>query len=69
MPLKSPTHFILVSNNSSQVGEEYILLLPECLPYLSEAMEDSASEVAALASEVIQSIEDVSGESLDSYLR
>jgi hypothetical protein len=32
-------------------------------------MEDSASEVAALASEVIQSIEDVSGESLDSYLR
>ena len=52
-----------------KVGEEYLLLLPECLPYLSELLEDSATDVVSLASEVIQSIEDISGESLDSYLR
>lgn len=53
----------------TDVGEEYLILLPECLPFLSEVLEDSDSGVVALASEVIQSIEDLSGESLDSYLR
>jgi len=53
----------------NEVGEEYLLLLPECLPYLSELMEDDATDVTSLASEVIQGIEELSGESLDSYLR
>ena len=53
----------------TDVGEEYLILLPECLPFLSEILEDSDSGVVALASQVIQSIEDLSGESLDSYLR
>ena len=53
----------------TDVGEEYLILLPECLPFLSEILEDSDSSVVALASNVIQSIEDMSGESLESYLR
>jgi hypothetical protein len=51
------------------VGEEYLLLLPECLSYLSELLEDDSTEVVTLTSEVIQNIEELSGESLDSYLK
>jgi U3 small nucleolar RNA-associated protein 10 len=46
-----------------------LILLPECLPYLSELLEDDYSEVTALTAQVIQSIEEISGESLESYLR
>ena len=52
-----------------EVGEEYLLLLPECLPYFSELLEDDVAEVAALAGEVIRYVEDLSGEKLDSYLQ
>lgn len=52
-----------------EVGEEYILLLPECLPFLSELMEDDSSDVAACTGEVVRYIEDLSGEKLDSYLQ
>ena len=53
----------------SKVGEEYLLLLPECLPFLSESLEDDALDVAALTQEVIKYIEELSGEKLENYLR
>lgn len=53
----------------SQVGEEYLLLLPECLPFLSESLEDDALDVAALTQEVVKYIEELSGEKLENYLR
>ena len=46
-----------------------MLLLPECLPFLSELMEDSSREVVAAAAETIKFIEELSGEKLDSYLQ
>lgn len=52
-----------------EVGDEYLLLLPECLPFLSEVLEDDSEEVVDLVGEVIRTIEDLSGEKLDSYLR
>ena len=52
-----------------EVGDEYLLLLPECLPYLSELLEDDAIEIAQLTQEVIRYIEELSGEKLDSYLQ
>lgn len=44
------------------------MLLPECLPYLSELLEDEDADVVSLANTVIRSIEDLSGEKLDPYL-
>ena len=50
------------------VGEDYLALLPECLPFLSELMEDQSSDVVSLTTELIQYIENLSGESLESFL-
>jgi U3 small nucleolar RNA-associated protein 10 len=52
-----------------QVGDEYLMLLPECLPFLSELMEDSHRDVVAAASDTIKFIEELSGEKLDAYLQ
>ena len=49
------------------VGEEYMVLLPECLPLLSELLEDD-DEIAGIAKECIQLGEDLLGESLASSL-
>lgn len=54
---------------SSQAADEYLTLLPECLPFLSELMEDSSRDVVAGTSEAIKFIEELSGEKLDSYLQ
>jgi U3 small nucleolar RNA-associated protein 10 len=51
------------------VGEEYLLLLPECLPFLSELLEDDAEEVTQCTGELIRYIEELSGEKLDTYLQ
>ena len=44
-------------------------MLPECIPFLSELLEDESDKVVSLAGEVIRYIEDLSGEKLDSYLQ
>jgi U3 small nucleolar RNA-associated protein 10 len=49
------------------LGEEYMVLLPECLPVLSERLEDE-EEVAALARECITLAEELIGESLEDNL-
>jgi U3 small nucleolar RNA-associated protein 10 len=53
----------------AEVGEEYLILLPECLPFLSELMEDDSSDVIDLTSEIIRYIEELSGEKLTQYLQ
>ncbi len=50
------------------VGEEYLAMLPESISYLSELLEDERAEVVALCRKTIAYIEDLSGESLESYL-
>ncbi|KAG5192598.1 hypothetical protein JKP88DRAFT_351774 [Tribonema minus] len=50
------------------VGEEFLGLLPECLPFFSEAMEDASPEVEGAARRLVKYIEDVLGESVESYL-
>ena len=54
---------------SNAAGEEFLSLLPETLPYLSEVMEDDNGEVVALCHSVIRRLEDLSGESMQEYLR
>ena len=51
------------------LGEELLILLPECLPYLSELMEDDASDVVDATSATIRYVEELSGEKLDEYLK
>jgi len=51
------------------LGEEYMVLLPECLPVLSELLEDDDEEIVALAKECVQQGEELLGESLEDSLR
>ena len=51
------------------LGEEYMVLLPECLPVLSERLEDNDEEVTGLAQDCIALGEDLLGESLEDSLR
>jgi len=51
------------------LGEEYMVLLPECLPTLSELLEDEDEETAGLARECVRQGEELLGESLDDSLR
>lgn len=52
-----------------KVGADYLAVLPECLSYISELLEDDNSEVVKHTRQAIAVIEDLSGESLDSYLQ
>jgi U3 small nucleolar RNA-associated protein 10 len=51
------------------LGEEYMVLLPECLPILSELLEDTDEEIAGLAKECVTLAEDLLGTSLEDSLR
>jgi len=51
------------------LGEEYMVLLPECLPVLSELLEETDEEIAGLAQECVTIGEDLLGESLQESLR
>lgn len=46
-----------------------MLLLPECLPFLSELMEDANRDVVAAAADAIRFVEELSGEKLDEFLQ
>mmetsp|Transcript_2575 Transcript_2575/g.5440 ORF Transcript_2575/g.5440 Transcript_2575/m.5440 type:complete len:2560 (+) Transcript_2575:317-7996(+) len=50
------------------IGEEYMVLLPECLPILSELLEDEEEEIAGLARECVTLGEELLGESLEDSL-
>lgn len=50
------------------VGEEFLSLLPECLPFLSELLEDGHPEVESECRALIKYIEGILGESIESYL-
>src|SRR5690606_36098502 len=50
---------IIMSANDSltlcvcvDTGDEYLILLPECLPFISELLEDDVSAVTSLTAEV-----------------
>lgn len=51
------------------LGEEYMVLLPECLPVLSELLEDGNDDIVALAKECIRLGEELLGESLEDSIR
>lgn len=48
--------------------EEYLVLLPETIPFLGELLEDVELPVKTLAQDIIKEMESMSGESLQQYL-
>lgn len=53
---------------TEQLGEEWLVLLPEMLPYISELMEDEDENVEREVRRWVKQIEDVLGEKLDDML-
>ena len=57
-----------ISTCFAAAGEDILVLLPEALPYLSELMEDNDADVEKAAHLMVHQLEELSGESLQSYL-
>jgi U3 small nucleolar RNA-associated protein 10 len=53
----------------NSIGEEYMVLIPECLPILSELLEDPDEDIAGTVQECISQSEELLGESLQDSLR
>ncbi|KAI9502796.1 hypothetical protein BX070DRAFT_225622 [Coemansia spiralis] len=60
---------IVLQSFYERLGEEFLILLPETIPYLAELLEDDDSRVERATQETIKVIESHLGESLQSYLR
>lgn len=52
-----------------KLGEEWLSLLPEMLPFIAEALEDGDEEVEAEVRAWVRGIEEILGESLDPMLQ
>lgn len=48
--------------------EEYVVLLPETIPFLGELLEDVNLPVRTMAQEILKELETLSGEDLKQYL-
>lgn len=51
-----------------RLGEVFIDVLPETIPYLAELLEDDSSQVEKKCQQLISRIEEISGESLQKYV-
>ncbi|GAB5360736.1 hypothetical protein AAMO2058_000653000 [Amorphochlora amoebiformis] len=59
----------VVSVLYEEMGEQYLVLLPETVPFIAERMEDTDDKVEKEVERLISVVEKLSGEDLDSYLR
>ena len=50
------------------LGEDFMQMLPESIPFLSELMEDESEDVETLCQRLMKELEEISGEKLDEYL-
>jgi len=53
----------------NKLREDFLVLLPETLPFLAELLEDSDSGVERKAQEIATALEEISGEDLGEYMR
>ncbi len=53
-----------LSGIAGRLAEDYLLLLPEALPFLAELLEDPDPPTQAAAQALVQQLQDTSGESL-----
>lgn len=59
----------LLSRLVASLQEEYLVLLPEALPFIAELLEDPDASVEGAVQGVVAQLEKVSGESLQQYLK
>ncbi|KAA6423835.1 MAG: U3snoRNP10 and NUC211 domain-containing protein, partial [Trebouxia sp. A1-2] len=52
-----------------RMREEYLLLLPETIPFVAELLEDPEHQVRVVTQRLIKTLEELSGESLEQYLQ
>ncbi|XP_041829297.1 HEAT repeat-containing protein 1 [Melanotaenia boesemani] len=58
---------LMLMELASRLKENYMVLLPETIPFLAELMEDECEEVELQVQKVIQEMENILGEPLHSY--
>ncbi|XP_038993491.1 uncharacterized protein At3g06530-like isoform X2 [Hibiscus syriacus] len=58
----------IVKQFLDNLKEEYLVLLPETIPFLGELLEDMELPVKSLAQDIVKEMESMSGESLGEYL-
>lgn len=58
---------LMLMELASKLRENYMVLLPETIPFLAELMEDECEEVEHQVQKVIQEMETILGEPLQSY--
>ena len=51
------------------MGERYLVVLNETLPFLSESLEDEHPLVEATAKEIVKKVETLTGETIQEYLK
>jgi U3 small nucleolar RNA-associated protein 10 len=61
--------FKIIENLFTKVGERYLVLLNDTIPFLSEGLEDDDNEVELLAKSVVKMIETMTGDSIQEYLK
>ena len=55
--------------HARSLRDEFLVFIPECVPFLSELLEDPEFEVERRAQEAVRQLEGISGESLEPYLK
>ncbi|XP_029695501.1 HEAT repeat-containing protein 1 [Takifugu rubripes] len=58
---------LMLMELTSKLKENYMVLLPETIPFLAELMEDECEEVEQQVQKVVQEMENILGEPLQSY--
>ncbi|XP_078136067.1 HEAT repeat-containing protein 1 [Sander vitreus] len=58
---------VMLMELASKLKENYMVLLPETIPFLAELMEDECEEVEQQVQKVVQEMENILGEPLQSY--
>ena len=52
-----------------RLNEEYVILLPEAMPFLAELLEDPELVIQNKTRQLLRKLEEITGESLDEYLK
>lgn len=61
--------FKIIENLFQRIGERYLVLLNDTLPFLSEGMEDENNTVEITAKAIVSRIEQLTGDSIQEYLK
>ena len=59
----------VVTQLVERLNEEYVILLPEAMPFLAELLEDPELSIQNKTRQLLRKLEEITGESLDEYLK